>query len=50
MSKVKVALQEYGIDNERLTVENLNRILDTFRTELNAQLQTIGNAHQGGAV
>jgi len=50
VSKVKVALQEYGIDDERLTVENLNWILDTFRNELNAQLCTIGNAHQGGAV
>ena len=50
VSKVKVALQEHIIDNERLMVENLNWILDTFRNELNAQLQTIGNAHQGGAV
>jgi len=50
MSRVKVALQEYGIDNERLIVKNLNQILDQFRNELNAQLQTIGNAHQGGVV
>jgi len=39
--RVKTALQEYGIDSEWLTVENLNRILDNFRQELNTQLQTI---------
>ena len=50
VNKVKIALQEYGVDNERLTVENLNQILDQFRNELNAQLWTVENVHQGPAV
>jgi len=50
VDRVKLALQEYGVDNERLTVENLNRILNNFRDELQAQLRTVVNAQQGTAV
>jgi len=50
VDRVKLALQEYSVDNERLTVENLNHILNNFRDELQAQLWTVGNAQQGTAI
>jgi len=39
VSRVKVALGEFGIDSERLTIENLNRILDQFRNDISNELQ-----------
>jgi len=42
VNRVKSALEEYGVDSECLTVENLTRILDRFRDELNVQLRTVG--------
>jgi len=50
VNRVKAALEDYGVDSERLTVENLNRILDRFRDELNVQLRTIANGGQGEVV
>jgi len=50
VNRVKTALEEYGVDSEWLTVENLNRILDCFRDELNVQLRTITNGSQSAVV
>jgi len=50
VSRVKVALGEFGIDSERLTIENLNRILDQFRNDISNELQGFrGGGNQGGA-
>jgi len=50
VNKVKTALEEYSVDSEQLTVENLNQILDHFRDKLNVQLWTITNGGQSAVV
>jgi len=50
VSRVKVALGEFGIDSERLTVENLHQILDQFRNDISHELQGFRGGNQGGAV
>jgi len=50
LSRVKVSLQEYGIDKERLMVKNLNWILDQFRNELNAHGIPLKMPTRGDAV
>jgi len=50
VNRMKTALEEYGVDSEQLTVENLNQILDHFRDKLNVQLWTITNGGQSAVV
>ena len=49
VSRVKVALAEFGIDSEWLTIENLNQILDQFQNDVSNELQGFrGGSNQGG--
>jgi len=47
--KVKVALDEFGIDGDRITLNNLRQILDQFRNDITTQLQNIGGGPGGNA-
>ena len=44
MAHVKTAMEEYGIDGNWITVENLKQILDQFRDEMVMQLQNFGGS------
>jgi len=46
VNRVKTALQEYGVDSECLTVENLQRLLDRFRDDISIQLQEFRHGNQ----
>ncbi len=50
INKVKVALEEFGIDSERMTVENLHHILDQFWNKLTRDLEGFRRGEQGGAI